>query len=102
MPDTTTKAQIDLGGLTLHEGVPVLLRRALAPLAVDEWLEVSGVSPDFAEDLAMWCSKEGHHCHRSSEKFYRIQRGAGSPTLVVPGGEIAPVADNSWGLAPRG
>jgi hypothetical protein len=102
MPDLTTKAQVDLCGLSLHEGVPVLLRRALAPLTVGEWLEVRGGSPELAQDLPAWCRKEGHVWHGSGEKFHRIQRGAGTATLIVPGTEIAEVADNSWGLAPRG
>jgi TusA-related sulfurtransferase len=76
MPNLATKAEIDLGGLSLHEGVPVLLRRALAPLAEGEWLEVRGGASGLHEDLLMWCRKEGHHCQSSGGNDHRIQRGA--------------------------
>jgi hypothetical protein len=102
MPDLTTRAQIDLGGLSLYDGAPVLLRRALAPLAEGEWLEVCGGAPNLADDLPIWCRKEGHHYQRSGAALHRIQCGAQTPVLIVPPNEIAAVADPSWGLAPRG
>jgi hypothetical protein len=61
MPERFPKAQVNLEDLTLHEGAPVLLRRALAPLAVGERVEVRADSPELAEELPAWCRKEGHH-----------------------------------------
>ena len=104
MLDLTTKAQIDLGDVGLHEGAPVLLRRALAPLAENEWLEVRAQAPEIEAELAAWCRKEGHffeHSHAARD-LYRIQRGRGKPSVTISQQEIAEVADPSWGLAPRG
>ncbi len=104
MPDWAPKAQVNLDGLELHEGVPVLLRRGLASLSVGEWLEVRGDAPGLADDLAAWCRKEGHSYRRSpgAAAIHRIQRGIGNPAVLAPQAEIAERADPSWGLAPRG
>ena len=42
MPEQTPKSFLELEDLALHEGVPVLLRRAVAALAPGELLEVHG------------------------------------------------------------
>jgi hypothetical protein len=42
MPERIPKVQIALEDLTIHEGAPVLLRRALVKLAAGELLEVRG------------------------------------------------------------
>ena len=62
MPDSTPKQQLDLEDLALHEGATVLLRRALAQLRAGDWFEVRGDSAQLAEQLAVWCRKEGHRC----------------------------------------
>ena len=104
MPERFPKSQLDIEDLTLYEGAPVLLRRALANMAVGEMLEVHGDSPDLPDGLAAWCRKEGHRYLAQSHPLntYRIERGAGpAPMMVAPSG-IAEAADSHWGLAPRG
>ncbi len=104
MPELVPKAQVDLGELALHEGAPVLLRRALVGLAAGELLEVLGSSADLGESLAAWCRKEGHRYQGNGKApdIHRIERGAGPPALITCRPEIAEAADPSWGLAPRG
>jgi hypothetical protein len=104
MPERFPKAQVNLEDLTLHEGAPVLLRRALASLAAGELLEVSGDSSELAEQLPAWCRKEGHRYLGDGRgpNIHRIERGAGLARLMVSGGDIAEVAHPQWGLAPRG
>jgi hypothetical protein len=104
MPERIPKAQLDLEELALHEGAPVLLRRALAGLKVGELLEVRGGSPDLAESLAAWCRQDGH-AHLGNGRapnLYRIERGGGPSAVIVSPQEIADVAAPGWGLAPRG
>jgi hypothetical protein len=104
MPERFPKAQVDLEDLALYEGAPVLLRRALGPLAAGDVLEVRGDSRELAEELAAWCRKEGHRYLRDGRgpNIHRIERGAGLAPLAASGREIAEVADQRWGLAPRG
>jgi len=104
MPERFPKAQVNLEDLTLHEGAPVLLRRALASLAAGELVEVRGGSSELAEELAAWCRKEGHRYLGDGRgpNIHRIERGAGLARLIASGGDIAEVADPQWGLAPRG
>jgi hypothetical protein len=102
MPDLTTKAQVDLEDLAMHEGAPVLLRRALAEVAEGGFLEVRGSSPGLTDDLAVWCRKEGHSYERGTLACsHRIQHGASIPTLATSA-TVSQVAEPGWGLAPRG
>jgi hypothetical protein len=104
MPKRFTKAQVDLEDLALHEGAPVLLRRALAQLEAGELLEVRGDSSELVQELAAWCRKEGHRYLGDGEgpNIHRIERGAGLAPLIASNTHIAEVADPHWGLAPRG
>src|SRR5271154_6383471 len=104
MSERIPKVQLDLADLTIHEGAPVLLRRALAKVAAGELLEVRGDSPELSEELATWCRKEGHRYlgEGKGPNTYRIERGAGPAPLMASGSDIVEVADPRWGLAPRG
>jgi TusA-related sulfurtransferase len=104
MPNSTPKAQLQLEDLSLYEGADVLLRRTLGELAVGDSLEVHGNSPSLPEGLAAWCREEGHRYESGNggTRFYRIQRGVGTLTLLSPGRDVSEVADPAWGLAPRG
>jgi len=103
MPEQFPKAQIDLEDLSIHEGAPVLLRSALAGLAVGELLEVRADSPELADALASWCRKEGHrYLGSAGTDSHRIERGVGPAPVVALGSAIAETADPRWGLAPRG
>ena len=103
MPEQFPKARIDLEDLTIHEGAPVLLRRALTGLSPGELLEVRADSAEFVEALAAWCRKEGHRYWGSAgPNYYRIERGAGPASVIAPGKQIAESAGANWGLAPRG
>ena len=104
MPERSPKAQVNLEDLTLYEGAPVLLRRALAPLAAGEVVEVRADSAELAVELAAWCRNEGHRYLGDGRgpNIHSIERGAGLAPLAASGREIAEVADQHWGLAPRG
>ncbi len=103
MPEIFPKAQIDLEDLAIHEGAPVLLRRALAGLAAGELLEVRTDSPDFLDALGAWCRKEGHRYVGSvGSACYRIEKGGGPAPVIEPGNHVAESAEPNWGLAPRG
>jgi len=104
MPEQFPKTKVDLEDLALHEGAPVLLRRALAKLAAGEMLEVRGDSSELVEQLAAWCRKEGHRYlgEGKGPNTHRIERGAGLAPLMASGSHVAEVADPQWGLAPRG
>jgi len=104
MPERFPKAQVDLEDLTLYEGAPVLLRRALAQVTAGELLEVHGDSSELAQELAAWCRKEGHRYRGDGEgpNIHRIERGNGLAPMIASDTGIAEVADPRWGLAPRG
>jgi TusA-related sulfurtransferase len=104
MPDSAPKAELELEDLAFHEGVAVLLRRALETLAPGELLEVRGDSADFVGYLQAWCRKESHVYHGAGKapRRHLIERGAAVRTVVRPGREVAEVAEPTWGLAPRG
>lgn len=104
MPNSAPAQLLDLEDLTFHEGAPVLLRRALSPLAEGDWLEVRGDSPDLAPSLAVWCRKEGHRYlgQCGTPGMHRIQRAADAPSIVTSRSEICETADPAWGLSPRG
>jgi hypothetical protein len=104
MPERFPKARLILEDLTIHDGAPILLRRALAPLPAGDLLEVCAESPELADELAAWCRKEGHRYlgTSSARNTYRIERGAGPPPVISTCGQIAESADPHWGLAPRG
>jgi len=104
MADLNPKAQVDLQELALHEGAPVLLRRALRTLAPGQLLEIRGHSPDLAEDLGAWCRKEGHGFRGNgrSRNIWHIERGVGSSPLITRQEAVQEKAEPSWGLAPRG
>jgi len=104
MPHAIPKAAVELEDLAFHEGVPVLLRRALEPLKPGELLEVRGDSTDFVNYLQAWCRKEGHHYHGIGKApgRYVIEKGEIERTVARPGSEVAEVAEPYWGLAPRG
>jgi hypothetical protein len=104
MPDSTPKRYLELEDLALHEGAAVLLRRSLSELGAGERLEVRGESGDLAEQLAVWCRKEGHRCESKPgvAGLYRIESGGTTPTISTSRSEVAEAAEPSWGLAPRG
>jgi hypothetical protein len=104
MPERFPKAQVVLEDLTIHDGAPVLLRRALARLSAGDLLEVCAESPELTDELAAWCRKEGHRIlgTGAAPKTYRIERGAGLSPLISLDGQVAERADPQWGLAPRG
>jgi len=104
MADLNPKAQVDLQELALHEGAPVLLRRALRTLVPGQLLEIRGHSPNLAEDLGAWCRKEGHgfRGNGGARNIWRIERGAGPSPLIARQEGVQEKAEPSWGLAPRG
>ena len=102
MPVSTPKQLLNLEDLALHEGVTVLLRRALSSLAEGEWLEVRGESPVLGESLRAWCRREGLRYEYIAPGLQRVQKTAPPPLLTTLGSEPCEVAEATWGLAPRG
>lgn len=104
MPDNTPIAMIDLEDLAFHEGVPVLLRRALSAIAVGQLLEIRGSSADLDTHLLAWCRQSGnaYHALGNNSRGHLIERVVPDVPLLHPGSEVAEVADPAWGLAPRG
>jgi hypothetical protein len=104
VPDSTPKGSLDLEDLSLSEGAPVLLRRALSRLAQDDWLEVRGDSSILEENLRTWCRTQGLGYERraGAPVLHRIQKGSNPAVVVNSPNDIVEVADPAWGLAPRG
>jgi len=103
VPDSTPKQFLELEDLSLSDGAPVLLRRALSSLSQGDWLEVRGDSANLGENLAAWCRTQGLGYERRSGPLvlHRIQKGIDLPIVHSPC-EVVESADPAWGLAPRG
>lgn len=104
VPDSTPRQSVDLEDLSLTEGAPVLLRRALSRLARGDWLEVRGDSSILEENLGTWCRAQGLGYERraGAPVLHRIQKGSDPAVVVNSPNDIVEVADPAWGLAPRG
>ena len=69
--------QIDLQDLRFGEGAHLLVKRALAGIAVGEEIVVRGQAPDFEVHLEAWARSEGHRVRASGEsRSFYLQRGA--------------------------
>ena len=108
---------IDINRLGLDEGGLLLVRRALAQLAVGERLHLRGCAPDWDLHLTAWCRQQGHEIevHRLADGPLEavILRGPWaqdrwrgaleSGTSQLAKDEMpAQIADAAWGLAARG
>jgi hypothetical protein len=92
-----------LEGLGLDQGGHLLLKRALAGVAVGEAVEVRGSAPELAVHVRAWCRAQGH----GYEWPYVVRgpaSGARRAGAEVAGGrgEVADRAPATWGLAARG
>ena len=101
-PATSPPAAIDLEDLGLDQGGHILLRRALARVAVGQTVEVRGRAPELAVHLRAWCRAQGHgfdwpYVVRGLTAGAR-ERGA----QVAGGRRPAERAPLTWGLAARG
>ena len=93
----------DLEGLGLDQGGHLLLKRALAGVAVGEAVEVRGSAPELAVHVRAWCRAQGH----GYEWPYVVRgpaAGARRAGAEVAGGrgDVADRAPATWGLAARG
>jgi hypothetical protein len=101
------RTAIDLEGLGLDEGGPLLLDRALAGLTAGSELEVRGSHPALSIHLGAWCRERGHRLDRAGTVLVVVRgtadrdRWAGA---VRAGAASRPAgqADRQWGLAARG
>jgi len=111
---------VELDELGFDGGAHVLVKLALADLAVGEAVTVRGNHPELGADLATWCRQHGHQCQRTAPGLdggavgvgvVRRGRAAGARFLgseraghADPGvaGAVVPSAPAAWGLAPRG
>lgn len=92
-----------LEGLGLDQGGHLLLKRALAGVAVGEAVEVRGSAPELAVHVRAWCRAQGH----GYEWPYVVRgpaAGARRAGAEVAGSraEVAERAPATWGLAARG
>jgi hypothetical protein len=94
---------VDLDDLGLDRGGHLLLKRALAGVAVGDRVEVRGRAPELAVHVRAWCRAQGH-----GYDWPDVIRGPaeGAPRRAAqPAGGPATVAERasaSWGLAARG
>ena len=102
-PATSARTAIDLEGLGLDQGGHLLLKRALAGVAVGEAVEVRGSAAELAVHVRAWCRAQGH-----GYDWPYVVRGPASGArrsgAEVAGG-LGGVADRppaTWGVAARG
>ncbi len=111
-------ATVDLGSLGLDGGGHVLVKLALADLAIGAEVGVSGSHPDLGGHLATWCRQNGHEWHvpdpATSPGSVGIVRRGSAPSARWIGadrsGRSDPTGDDAvaaappaaWGLAARG
>lgn len=92
----------DLEGLGLDQGGHILLKRALAGVAVGEGVEVRGRVPELAVHARAWARAQGH----GFDWPYVVRGGAAGARLagaeVAGGRRPAEQASAAWGLAARG
>ncbi|HUQ64006.1 MAG TPA: ferritin-like domain-containing protein [Acidimicrobiales bacterium] len=110
-------ATIDLEDLGLDEGGHLLLKHALAGMAVGGQLEVCGRAPDLSVHLRAWCRRHGHEFCDALTTAAVTRRTVHGPAGVViksaapdarwsgalsTGPAIADEPSPTWGLAARG
>ena len=105
-------SELDLGDLSLGEGGQILLKRALAAVALGERLSVRGTAPELGVHLAAWCRVQGHRCNAqhgawsvergvdSAGRWRGAERTGGADPRAQ--GSVAEHAPARWGLAARG
>jgi len=112
---------VELGSLGLDEGGAVLLRRALAPLAVGARVAVFGAAPGLALHLEPWARQAGHRFEPAApgdpaagipvagvlvRGAAATSRWVGAVQAGAPDGQdpaaIVERPDPRWGLAARG
>jgi len=102
-PATSRPTAIDLEGLGLDQGGHLLLKRALAGVAVGEAVQVRGSAPELAVHVRAWCRAQGH----GYDWPYVVRGPAAGARLAgaEPAGgrrEVADRAPATWGVAARG
>ena len=110
---------VDLGPLGIDAGAHILVKAALARVAVGEAVVVRGDDPDLAGGLRAWCRREGHRWRPAEEAGVSaagaglVERGTASHARLVGAvraGDADPASDGAvhqrpppdWGLAARG
>ncbi len=98
--------RLTLGDLGLDEGAHLLLKRALAGVAVGETVLVEGTAPELAVHLRAWCRAQGHEFAHEGDRF-TLKRGSaqsGRWRDAERAGEASEVVEKpnaTWGLAGR-
>ncbi len=116
MSDAPAIVALDLGDLGLDEGAHLLVKRALAGVAVGAVVRVHGHAPTLAIDLDAWCRGQGHAvvpARAPGGYAAEVRRGgaevgrwrgatrAGGVRAGAAGG-VVELPPAQWGLAPRG
>ncbi|MGI8809796.1 MAG: ferritin-like domain-containing protein [Acidimicrobiales bacterium] len=100
---TSPPTVIDLDDLGLDRGGHLLLKRALAGVAVGERVEVRGRAPELAVHVRAWCRAHGHG-YDWPYVVLGASDGARERGAETAGGAraVADHAPSTWGLAARG
>ncbi|KAA1014530.1 ferritin-like domain-containing protein [Paraburkholderia panacisoli] len=114
--DASSNPLIDIEALGFDSGAHLLVRHALAALALGQSLRVSGTAPGWDVQLEDWCRSQGHWLQWGTDdgprRFALIERGTkygrwrdalrtGQSDPRLPGA-VAERALPGWGLAARG
>ncbi len=104
---------VELEALGFDAGAHLLVKHALAGIAVGESVEVRGSAPAWQAQLVAWCRGQGHATEPGNDGAMRVIRGgaqAGRWQGALATGHSDPqrdgaIADDAlpmWGLAARG
>lgn len=112
--DRYPTSALDLGELGFDAGAHLLVKHALAGVAVGESIDVHGRAPGWQAQLAAWCQAQGHRTHSTPHgQVVQVHRGSaqvgrwraaattGRSDASAPHA-VADHAQPSWGLAARG
>jgi TusA-related sulfurtransferase len=103
---------VDLEALDVGRGGSLLMKRALADIAIGERVEITGTSPTLPLDVRSWARSEGHDVvstketgnlaivRRTESRFAHATR-AGHPHRLAEGA-VSEAPPATWGLAARG
>ena len=108
-----TRPRVELEGLGFDAGAHLLVKHALAGVAVGEAIEVRGHAPAWQAQLSAWCRAQGHALQPADGDAVHVVRGSAQSgrwhgalatghSDPAQSGAVAEAALPAWGLAARG